>query len=100
MTTYFLVVRDIIDNIEGKVVKLITSYNKVCKEKLVLEKEKEDLIMQLTKKEEGLLELKEKIKLINISKSVDASEVELRDSKLKINKYVREIDKCIALLNK
>ena len=92
--------REIIDNIEGKVVKLIASYNKVCKEKLVLEKEKEDLIIKLAKKEEDLLELKEKIKLINISKSVDASEEELRDSKLKINEYVREIDKCIALLNK
>ena len=91
--------RDIIDNIEVKVTRLIDSYNKVCGDKLVLEKQKEDLTIQLTKKEEELLKLKDKIKLINISKSVDVSEEVVRESKLKINKYVREIDKCIALLN-
>ena len=91
--------RDIIDNIEVKVTSLISSYNKVCEDKLVLEKQKENLTIQLTKKEEELLKLKDKIKLINISKSVDVSEEVVRESKLKINKYVREIDKCIALLN-
>ena len=91
--------RDIIDNIEVKVTRLIDSYNKVCEDKLVLEKQKEDLTIQLTKQEEELLKLKDKIKLINISKSVDVSEEVVRESKLKINKYVREIDKCIALLN-
>ena len=42
--------RDIIDNIEVKVTRLIDSYNKVCEDKLVLEKQKEDLTIQLTKK--------------------------------------------------
>jgi hypothetical protein len=37
---------------------------------------------------------------MNISKSVDASKEEVKSTRLKINEYVREIDKCIALLNK
>ena len=37
---------------------------------------------------------------MNISKSVDASKQEVKETRLKINEYVREIDKCIALLNK
>jgi len=45
-------------------------------------------------------ELEEKIKLMNISKSVDSSQGDIKATRLKINEYVREIDKCIALLNK
>ena len=45
--------------------------------------------------------LEEKIKLLRITKSVSAQDVEKnKESRQKINEYVREIDKCIALLNK
>ena len=37
---------------------------------------------------------------MNISKSVDSSNGDIKSTRLKINEYVREIDKCIALLNK
>ena len=43
--------------------------------------------------------LKDKIKIISISKSVDVSKGDIRQTKLKINEYIREIDKCIAQLN-
>ena len=43
--------------------------------------------------------LKDKIKIMSISKSVDASKGDIRQTKLKINEYIREIDKCIAQLN-
>ena len=36
---------------------------------------------------------------MSISKSVDASKGDIRQTKLKINEYIREIDKCIAQLN-
>ena len=51
-------------------------------------------------KEIEILNLQEKVKLMNISKSVDVSKQDVKETKLKINEYVREIDKCIALLNK
>ena len=46
--------------------------------------------------------MQEKVKLMNISKSVDVSTTNdvVKATRLKINEYVREIDKCIALLNK
>jgi len=53
----------------------------------------------LESKEKEILSLQEKVKLMNISKSSDASKQEVKETRLKINEYVREIDKCIALLN-
>ena len=44
--------------------------------------------------------ISEKIKLINMSKVVSSSKEGNKKTKQKINDYVREIDKCIALLNK
>ena len=92
--------KNIVTNIEVKLGKLIAKYLKVRQEKLILLKENESFVSVLKSKENEISELQEKIKLMNISKSVDASKQEVKETRLKINEYVREIDKCIALLNK
>ena len=92
--------KSIVKNIEVKLGKLIAKYQKISAEILVLQQENEDFVASLKLKEIEILNLQEKIKLMNISKSVDPSKQEVKETRLKINEYVREIDKCIALLNK
>jgi hypothetical protein len=93
-------VKNIVNKIEVKLGKLIANYQQVKQEKLILQQENEDFVASLKLKEIEILNLQEKVKLMNISKSVDASKQEVKETRLKINEYVREIDKCIALLNK
>tara|TARA_B100001758_G_C18365538_1_gene588254 strand:+ start:252 stop:533 length:282 start_codon:yes stop_codon:yes gene_type:complete len=93
-------VKDIIRNIEVKLEKFISKHKNLSDKILILEQENNDLTDKLRSKEEDVLTLEGKIKLMNISKSVDVSEEEVKATRLKINEYVREIDKCIALLNK
>ena len=92
--------KNIVNNIEVKLGKLIAKYQQIRQEKLVLHQENEDFVASLKLKEIEILNLQEKVKLMNISKSVDASKQDVKETRLKINEYVREIDKCIALLNK
>ncbi|MFQ3332877.1 MAG: hypothetical protein ACI84S_000305 [Thalassomonas sp.] len=92
--------KNIVNNIEVKLGKLIAKYKQIREEKLILQQENEGFVSVLKSKENEISELQEKIKLMNISKSVDASKQEVKETRLKINEYVREIDKCIALLNK
>ncbi len=92
--------KKIIENIDLKINKLINLYNQTKIDNLNLQKDNEMLKVLLEKKENNLKELEEKIKLMNISKSVDSSQGDVKATRLKINEYVREIDKCIALLNK
>ncbi len=99
VTIYFLL-KDIISNIEKKLEKFVSQYKSLNSEKLKLENEIAFLIQEVASKENRIVELEEKIKLINISKSVDVSNEEIKSTRLKINEYVREIDKCISLLNK
>ena len=92
--------KDIINNIEVKLGKFIAKHQQLSNEKLILTQENNDLSDELKKQEDEISTLQDKIKLMNISKSTEVSKEEVKASRLKINEYVREIDKCIALLNK
>lgn len=69
--------------------------NSVLNEKLKsLSSEKNDLLATNN-------ELKEQIKMLKLAKQLDGEKLEEnKDIKLMINEMVREIDKCIGLLNK
>lgn len=92
--------KTIINNIELKVGKLIEKSNQLTAEKNSLRQNNDALNAQLQEKEKQIVALQDKVKLMNISKSVDTSEEDVKATRLKINEYVREIDKCISLLNK
>ena len=92
--------KTIINNIEVKVGKLIAKYDQLNAEKLDLQRNNNTLNVRLQEKESQIVALQDKVKLMNISKSVDATKEDVKATRLKINEYVREIDKCIALLNK
>ena len=78
---------------------LLSSYKKVKSINSNLKEENANLLSDIEQKNIEINTLKDKIKIISISKSVDASKGDIRQTKLKINEYIREIDKCIAQLN-
>ena len=92
--------KPIINSIEAKVKKLIKKLSQLQLEKSELQKNNDDLNAKLQQQEAKIVALHDKVKLMNISKSVDTDKNDLKATRLKINEYVREIDKCIALLNK
>ena len=92
--------KTIINNIEVKVRKLIAKYDELNTEKLDLQKNNNTLNVLLQEKESQIVALQDKVKLMNISKSIDTDKEGVKETRLKINEYVREIDRCIALLNK
>tara|TARA_B110000196_G_scaffold295278_1_gene284879 strand:+ start:386 stop:667 length:282 start_codon:yes stop_codon:yes gene_type:complete len=93
-------VKTIINSIEIKVGRFIEKYNQLQLEKSDLQENKDALNAKLQEKEKQIVVLQDKVKLMNISKSVDTPQEDVKATRLKINEYVREIDKCIALLNK
>ena len=92
--------KTIINSIEVKLGKLIVKLGQLQFEKSDLQQDNEALNAKLQEQEKNILALQDKVKLMNISKSVDIDKDDVRSTRLKINEYVREIDKCIALLNK
>ena len=90
---------NLINSIENKLNNLLSAYQKEKEINLNLIQENASLVSEIKQKSKEIDDLKDKIKLMSISKSVDVSKGDIKETKLKINEYIREIDKCIAQLN-
>ena len=90
---------NLINSIENKLNNLLSAYQKEKEINLNLIEENASLVSEINQKSKEIDDLKDKIKLMSISKSVDVSKGDIKETKLKINEYIREIDKCIAQLN-
>ena len=90
---------NLISNIEKKLFNLLSSYENLKGKNLKLEDENKKLISKIEDNSQIINSLNDKIKIMSISKSVDVSKNDIKQTKLKINEYIREIDKCIAQLN-
>lgn len=90
----------IITSLNSKIEKLILLHRNLEEDKMRLNAEKQNLlkiIQELKIKNNYLEEQNKAIRMAKDFKEDGESSLEL---KLKINEMVREIDKCIALLNK
>jgi len=65
----------------------------------IFQQEIEVLKKEVETKDKDLLELENKYNTLKLAKMYSADENEKQKAKLEINRLVREIDKCIALLN-
>ena len=88
------------EQLQEKIQKLIAMYEKERSANEQLNRERSDLKEQVKMEKERLKEIEEKYNKLKISKALIASSEDVHDAKLKVNRMVREIDKCIALLNR
>lgn len=92
---------DAIEEIKQKFNHILKNNNDLAQLNSSLKDELVKLKNSLASKESQLIELKEKYKILKMSKKLVGGEIgESKELKLKINEMVKEIDKCIALLNK
>jgi hypothetical protein len=92
-------VAKMIASIEVKVKRLIEQHEETKENLLKYRNEIQELKTINEQNQKTINELKDKIKLLKIAKSTETKEGAV-DAKLKINEMVREIDKCIGLLNR
>ena len=93
------VIAEIIDTLENKIEKLFNKINS-------LEKKSQDLKIELTKsaaviqtQSQEIEALKAQYETLKVANALLGSEENKRDTKLKINSLIREIDYCIAQLS-
>ena len=93
------VITEIIDTLENKIEKLFIKINS-------LEKKSQDLKIELTKsatiiqtQSQEIEALKSQYETLKIANTLLGSDDNKRETKLKINSLVREIDYCIAQLS-
>lgn len=90
-----------IDEIRNKFNLLIKKNKELSVSKKTLQDEISNLNNNNQLMANEITELKDKYKILKMSKKLDGDQNEnSKEFKLKINEMVKEIDKCIALLNK
>ena len=90
----------IVNSLEEKVVKLIANHEQFRSESIRLLNENNELKESIRLKDKEIKDLQGKYEQLKLAKLLVTGSDDVHDAKLKVNKIVREIDKCIALLNK
>ena len=91
--------KKLLSNLEARVKQLMFLCN-------TLEEQKQELLDRLDEKESQLMkalqdkdELNTKYQNLRTAQTLSGESQDMRETKARFNKLVREIDKCIALLN-
>ncbi len=89
----------LLEKVSQKVNKLINSHNNLIKENEMLINEKENLLKEISLLKSEINHLNHRLNEISISNSFQSNESDNGLARKKVNMFLREIDKCIALLN-
>ncbi len=84
--------------LEDKLQNLLSNYEFLKNENEILLQSTTVLQHQLLEKEQLLANQKKEYDLLKIAKTIEGSGTNTKDTKLKINTLIREIDKCIIEL--
>ncbi|MEN2402947.1 hypothetical protein GKZ90_0024385 [Flavobacterium sp. MC2016-06] len=93
------VIAEIIDTLEYKVAKLFEKSKALEKNNQVLRLELTKAAQIIQKQSEEMEALKKQYETLKIANSLLGSDNNKRETKLKINSLIREIDYCIAQLS-
>jgi len=88
-----------LEELEAKTRKLVDAYKSLNVKLKAAYTENYNLKMILDKKNEELLNFKNQDKIAKIVSSISTDEKSSTEMKIKINEYIKEIDKCIAYLS-
>ena len=91
---------DTFEQLQTRIRQVVELYQKERTDNEQLKKKGIELEERLKLDDNRLIDIEEKYNKLKISKALIASSNDVHDAKLKVNRMVREIDKCIALLNR
>ena len=89
-----------IERLHNKLESLLVNYQQLKVELNASTERVENLSKRLDVQNQTIQQLNDKNKVLKLSSSIQDEQGDNKAAKQKINELVREIDKCIALLNK
>mgnify|MGYP000271205265 CR=1 FL=1 len=84
--------------LEDRLKNLLSNYEFLKKENEILLQSTTSFQQKILEQEQIIINQKKEFDLLKIAKAIDGSGTNTRDTKLKINTLIREIDRCIIQL--
>ena len=91
---------EILEGIRQKIRSLKVRFEEQHDENVRLKQQYEDLKKSVQQKQLMINELEQKNQKLSLVRGITTDGEESQEARIQINKIVREIDKCIALLNR
>ena len=91
---------DILNSLKERTKQIMTLCDGLREEKKSLLTTNRELSQKVAQHEKEIDNIKTKFKTLKIAKTVSGADNDVHETKLRVNRIVREIDNCIALLNK
>ena len=91
---------DIVFSFEEKIKQVIRVAERLKVSNRQLQQQVDELSDQIRVKSQEMEVLESKYQSLRFSKTLASSPEDVKNAKLQVNRMVREIDKCIALLNR
>jgi chromosome segregation ATPase len=92
-------IAEIIDSVENRIEKLFMKIDSLEKNSMALRTELQEAASLIQKQTDEINTLKSECESLKMANSLLGGEENKRDTKLKINSLIREIDYCIAQLS-
>lgn len=92
-------IAEIIDSVENRIGQLFTKIESLETNSIALKAELQEAATMIRKQADEITTLKSECESLKMANSLLGSEENKRDTKLKINSLIREIDYCIAQLS-
>jgi len=92
-------IAEIIDSVENRIEKLFMKIDSLEKNSMALRTELQEAATLIQKQTDEIKTLKSECESLKMTNSLLGGEENKRDTKLKINSLIREIDYCIAQLS-
>lgn len=89
----------VIENFESKLNRLMDAYTRLSAENAALREQLAQQSVELVKVREQYDELTASYTNLKLAKIISVSDSEKGDTQQRLSKLVREVDRCIALLN-
>jgi phage shock protein A len=94
------IVDNMISSLEEKIKRVIRFAEELKTHNGQLQQQVDKLSGQIRAKSQEMEVLESKFQSLKLVKTLNSSPEDVRNAKLQVNRMVREIDKCIALLNR
>jgi len=92
--------RIVIERLRKRISDIIAEKSKMSRQIGKMESERERLLKDKTALEQKVSDLERRIKVLELSQGVTAVSGGNKPARDRINKLLREVDKCLALMNK
>ena len=89
----------VIDNFESKLDRLMAAYTQLVKENAILRERLGHQSIELAEARDRYDELTESYEKLKLAKIISVADSDVSDTRDRLSKLVREVDRCIALLN-